>query len=271
MEKTIPRTPQQNGVAERMNKILNKHAKRSFVPMEFKIPEEVWSGKEKKGEEEKENVNLQVNQSTLVAEVHRSSRIIRPLQRYSPSLNYLLVTDAGEPKCYDKALQDENSIKWILRYLRGSTSTCLCFTSASLKLQGYVDADLAGDIDGRKSTNASVFTLGGIAISWVLNLQKIAALFTIEAEYVAATEAKKEMIWLHSFLDELESQVEDAQNFSPFLHLRVEESPQNSLQLGPLRVADSYYNVITSTLCALFVAPEFSGGHHKGGHDPKIL
>jgi len=95
------------------------------------------------------------------------------------------------------------AVKWILRYLRGSTGTCLCFTSASLKLQGYVDADLAGDIDSRKSTNASVFTLGGIAISWVLNLQKIVALFTIEAEYVAATEAKKEMIWLHSFLDEL--------------------------------------------------------------------
>ena len=52
---------------------------------------------------------------------------------------------------------------------------------------------------------------------------------------------------------------------------RVEESPQNSLQLGPLHVADSYYNVITSTLCVLFVAPEFSGGHLKGGHDPKIL
>ena len=27
MEKTIPRTPQQNGVAERMNKTLNEHAR----------------------------------------------------------------------------------------------------------------------------------------------------------------------------------------------------------------------------------------------------
>ena len=69
---------------------------------------------QKKGEEEKENVNLQVNQRTLVAEVHRSSRIIRPLQHYSLSLNYLLVTDAGQPKCYEKALQDENSSKWKL-------------------------------------------------------------------------------------------------------------------------------------------------------------
>ena len=44
------------------------------------------------------------------------------------------------------------TIKWILRYLRGSLDTYLCFTSASLKLQGYVDADFAGDIDSRNST-----------------------------------------------------------------------------------------------------------------------
>ena len=33
---------------------------------------------QKRGEEKKENVNLQVDQSTPIAEVHRSSRIIRP-------------------------------------------------------------------------------------------------------------------------------------------------------------------------------------------------
>ena len=35
------------------------------------------------------------------------------------------------------------------------------------------------------------FTLGGIAISWTLNLQKIVTLSTTEAEYVAATETGK--------------------------------------------------------------------------------
>ena len=57
------------------------------------------------------------------------------------------------------------AVKWILRYLRGSTDTCLYFIGASLKLQGYVDADLANDIDSRKSTNGFVFTLGGTTIS----------------------------------------------------------------------------------------------------------
>ena len=50
---------------------------------------------QKRGEEDKENVDSQVNQSTLVAEVRRC-RTIRPPQRYSLTLNYLLLTDGGE-------------------------------------------------------------------------------------------------------------------------------------------------------------------------------
>ena len=87
--------------------------------------------------------------------------------------------------------------------MRDSTDTCLYFTCVSLKLQGYVDADLAGDIDNRKSTTGFVFTLGGTIISWASNLQKIVTLSTTKFEYVAATETVKEMIWLHGFLDEL--------------------------------------------------------------------
>ena len=69
---------------------------------------------QKIGKEDKENVDSQVDQSTLVVEVHRSSRITRPLQCYSPALNYLLLIDGGKPECYDEALQDENSSKWEL-------------------------------------------------------------------------------------------------------------------------------------------------------------
>ena len=39
---------------------------------------------QKRGEEDKENVNSQVNQNTPVAEVCRSSKNIRPPQCYSP-------------------------------------------------------------------------------------------------------------------------------------------------------------------------------------------
>jgi hypothetical protein len=43
-------------------------------------------------------------------------------------------------------------VKWILRYLRGNTNMKLCFGGSEAKLIAYSDSDLAGDIDGRKST-----------------------------------------------------------------------------------------------------------------------
>jgi hypothetical protein len=48
--------------------------------------------------------------------------------------------------------QHWEAVKWIMRYLKGSSETCLTFTVGGLKLEGFVDADLAGDVDSRKST-----------------------------------------------------------------------------------------------------------------------
>ena len=44
--------------------------------------------------------------------LRRSSRIPKPIQRYSPSLHYLLLFDSGEPECYDQAMQVEDLVKW---------------------------------------------------------------------------------------------------------------------------------------------------------------
>ncbi|RVW83923.1 Retrovirus-related Pol polyprotein from transposon TNT 1-94 [Vitis vinifera] len=84
--------------------------KSEFVNLDELIESTVQNG----GEEDKENVNSQVDLSTPVVEVRRSSKNIRPPQHYSPVLNYLLLIDGGEPECYDVALQDENSSKWEL-------------------------------------------------------------------------------------------------------------------------------------------------------------
>ena len=96
-----------------------------------------------------------------------------------------------------------NAVKWILRYLRGTSSKYLHFWGSINDLQGYVDIDLAGDIDTRWSTIGCVFIVGGVVVSWVFRLQKVQALSTIEAKYVATTEVAKEMIWLQFFLEEL--------------------------------------------------------------------
>eukprot|EP00253_Pinus_taeda_P022287 PITA_22287 len=45
--------------------------------------------------------------------------------------------------------------------------------------------------------------LKGTTVSWVSRLQIIVSLSTIEAEYIAATKACKEMLWMHQFLGEI--------------------------------------------------------------------
>ncbi|KAH9659018.1 hypothetical protein KPL70_023705 [Citrus sinensis] len=71
-------------------------------------------------------------------------------------------------------------------------------------VRGCVDSDFAGDLDKRKSTTGYVFTLAGAAVSWVSKLQTVVALSTTEAEYMAATQACKEAIWIQRLLEELE-------------------------------------------------------------------
>ena len=62
---------------------------------------------------------------------------------------------------------------------------------------------MTGDIDGRKSTSRFLFTFEGGAISWQSKLQKCVTLSTTEAEYIAMTEAGKEMFWMKRFLQDL--------------------------------------------------------------------
>ncbi|KAG9445072.1 hypothetical protein H6P81_016412 [Aristolochia fimbriata] len=95
------------------------------------------------------------------------------------------------------------AVKWIFRYLKGTSDYCLCFGENNIDVKGFVDSNHAGDRDNGRSTSGYVFTIGGTAVSWVSKLQKVVALSSTEAEYVAATEASKEYIWLKSLMNEL--------------------------------------------------------------------
>ena len=66
----------------------------------------------------------------------------------------------------------------------------------SVGLRGFVDADWAGYLDQRRSTSGYVFSLFGGAVSWMSKRQSIVALSITEAEYMAATHARKESFWL---------------------------------------------------------------------------
>eukprot|EP00253_Pinus_taeda_P029183 PITA_29183 len=92
-------------------------------------------------------------------------------------------------------------VKRVFRYLCGTSDYGLCYQGRLgldrvLDIRGFVDVDWARDLHQRRSISGYVFNLFGGAISWMSKKQSVVALSTTEAEYMAATHARKEAIWL---------------------------------------------------------------------------
>lgn len=69
-------------------------------------------------------------------------------------------------------------------------------------LEAHVDADWAGDCVDRKSNTGFVFRLGG-PISWTARKQQCVTLSSTEAEYVALSEASRELLWLLKLMNDV--------------------------------------------------------------------
>lgn len=104
--------------------------------------------------------------------------------------------------------------KRILRYVKGTFQFGITYNSdGEESLNGYSDSDYAGCIETRRSTSGFVFLLGDGIISWSSLRQKSVSLSTMEAEYIAASDAVKELVWIKRFFGELLSNQSDVTNF----------------------------------------------------------
>ena len=100
-----------------------------------------------------------------------------------------------------------NGVKRILRYIKGTKDYGLFYKKGDLKgeLIGYSDSDFAGDCNDWKSTSGHIFFFGGMAVSWSYQKQSIVALSSCEAEYIAATSATCQAVWMNRLIGELMS------------------------------------------------------------------
>ena len=96
---------------------------------------------------------------------------------------------------------------------------CICFGSKEACVDGYTDANYAGDMDKRRSTFDYVFMFTGGVMSWQSHLQNCVSMSTTEAEYIAAAEACKEALWLTRLVGDLGICVE-----MPMLHCDSQSS-----------------------------------------------
>ena len=95
------------------------------------------------------------------------------------------------------------AVKNIIKYLRRTKVVFLIYGGSDLKLEGYTDSNFQSDPDDSKSISGYMFTINGGAVSWKSSKQQTVADSTTEAEYIAASEAAKEAVWMKKFISDL--------------------------------------------------------------------
>ena len=87
-------------------------------------------------------------------------------------------------------------------------------SSGGVMLHGFTDSDWMGSTVDRKSTYGYCFSLGSAMISWSSKKQSSIAQSTAEAEYIVASVASKDAMWLRNLLSDLCS----AEHEPTFIH-----------------------------------------------------
>ena len=88
------------------------------------------------------------------------------------------------------------------RYLKGTKDLWLSYGGQQKELIGYADAD-GNMAEDRHAISGYAFILHGSTVSWSTKRQEIILLSTTESEYIAATYASKEALWLRSLITQL--------------------------------------------------------------------
>jgi hypothetical protein len=105
--------------------------------------------------------------------------------------------------CYGPVHWD--TTKRVVHYLKGTRDLKLILRGEHpARLLGFTDSDFTSCPDTQCSVSGYCFTLRSGLITWSTHQQKTISLSTSEAKYIAASEAAKEVTWLHTLLHELE-------------------------------------------------------------------
>ncbi|XP_062197279.1 secreted RxLR effector protein 161-like [Phragmites australis] len=103
-------------------------------------------------------------------------------------------------------MQHMVAVRHLLRYVSGTLSFGCCYKytgRTEIELIGYSDSDFAGDAVDRRSTSGMVFFLSESLITWASQKQKVVALSSCEAEYIAVATTACQGIWLSRLIGEL--------------------------------------------------------------------
>nr|GFA62550.1 hypothetical protein [Tanacetum cinerariifolium] len=98
------------------------------------------------------------------------------------------------------------AVKHILKYLRITRDMFLMYggkPDTKLDVIGFYDASWHCDIDDTKSQTGYVFVINGGKVDWKSKKQTTIAMHLVQAEYIAASEAAMEAVWIREFVGDL--------------------------------------------------------------------
>ncbi|CAL5347060.1 unnamed protein product [Camellia sinensis] len=101
--------------------------------------------------------------------------------------------------------------KRILRYVKGTIDSGIRFSQVkNFNLHGYSDSDWAGCVDDMRNTSGYCFSFGSGIFSWCSKKQEVIAQSTAEAEYVAATAAVNQALWIRKLMTDLHMEQQES-------------------------------------------------------------
>src|SRR6266540_3511094 len=105
----------------------------------------------------------------------------------------------------DPGIEYWKNLLHVVGYIKNTIDYGLTYSwDADLTPLAYVDADYGGCRDTHHSTSGYVFTMAGGAVTWSSKRQATVALSTVEAEYIAMSRCAQQMVWMQTWLDEVE-------------------------------------------------------------------
>ena len=98
-----------------------------------------------------------------------------------------------------------NVLMHVIGYIKNTLNYGLTYSrDAEFSLHAYIDADYGGCRDTCRSTSGHIFIMAGRPVTWASKRQTMVALSTVEAEYVAMSQCTQQMVWMQSWLREVE-------------------------------------------------------------------
>ncbi|GJW63030.1 retrotransposon protein, putative, ty1-copia subclass [Tanacetum coccineum] len=182
-----------------MDKILKRYkmdnSKRGYIPMQERL-----DLNKSQGAQTPKEVNRMKNvpYASAVGSIMYAVRCTRPDVAFAQNITSRFQQNPGELHW--------TAVKNILKYLRNTKDMFLVYggnPSTELRVECYCDAGFETDRDDTKSQTGYVFVLNGGAVDWKSSKQSTIAMSATESEYIAASEAAMEAVWIRKFISGL--------------------------------------------------------------------